>query len=51
MHGAAGKVDQANDLVEELITRPATVQGIWDQLPSSVRDRLPAQQTPGGGDA
>ncbi len=29
----------ANDLVEELITRPRVVAALWQKLPEAVRDR------------
>jgi hypothetical protein len=30
----------ANDLVEELVTRPSTTRGLWTKLPEGVRARL-----------
>lgn len=39
----------ANDLVEELITRPRTAAELWNKLPQSVRDRsTPSAQTSSG---
>jgi hypothetical protein len=39
----------ANDLVEELVTRPSTTQGLWSKLPSGVRARMQTSSSVSGG--
>lgn len=45
----------ANQLVDELITRPRTTRGLWRQLPEGVRRKLrpddPDAETPHGSDS
>ncbi|MFD5828309.1 DUF4145 domain-containing protein [Lentzea sp. NPDC060358] len=33
-------LETANDLVEEMIARPATVGGLWNKLPEGIRNRI-----------
>jgi hypothetical protein len=40
----------ANDLVEELVTRPATTSGLWVKLPEGYRNRLEQQRAAGSDD-
>jgi hypothetical protein len=40
----------ANDLVEELVTRPSTTSELWTKLPEGVRNRLQPPGSSGGGD-
>ncbi|GAB3002747.1 hypothetical protein [Saccharothrix stipae] len=35
-------LETAGDLVEEMIARPTTVDGLWRLLPKGIRDRVTA---------
>jgi len=40
----------ANDLVEELVTRPSTTSELWAKLPEGVHNRLQPAGASGGGE-